>query len=156
AILSSDASEQTRLLKLWQQRRRQFHRRHRPETRIDLRLARELYGFEIKDMEPVLGYPSLEYQRIERGVSPILHTAHARILQAIYQAGEQRVQGLLQRRRARDADRVAWQSPSTLRTMIVLLAEREGGLIPLTRHLKRAGLKGLWTDRLRGIVRGRE
>ena len=38
--------------------------------------------------------------------------------------------------------------------MIRLLARREGGLIPLARHLKAAGLKGLWTGRLRAIVRG--
>src|SRR5439155_6650887 len=44
AILTDDAAEQGRLLHCWQERRRQFHRRHRPETRTDLRLARELYG----------------------------------------------------------------------------------------------------------------
>src|SRR4029077_13774131 len=72
AFLGGGTPEEPRLLQLWQQRRRQFHRRHRPETRIDLRLARELYGFELPDMEPVLGYSNLEYQKIERGVSPLL------------------------------------------------------------------------------------
>ena len=33
---------------------------------------------------------------------------------------------------------------------------REGGLIPLSRHLKRLGLKGLWTARLCAISRGEE
>ena len=45
AVLTDDAAERNRLLLRWQERRRQFHRRHRPETRTDLRLARELYGF---------------------------------------------------------------------------------------------------------------
>jgi transcriptional regulator with XRE-family HTH domain len=41
ALLTDDAAEQERLLALWRERRAQFHRRHRPETRTDLRLARE-------------------------------------------------------------------------------------------------------------------
>ncbi len=76
ALLASGASERAALLDAWQERRTQFHRRHRPETRIDLRLARELYGFEPRDMEPILGYSSLEYQKIERGVQPLADTAH--------------------------------------------------------------------------------
>jgi transcriptional regulator with XRE-family HTH domain len=39
ALLTSDAAERDRLLALWQERRRHFHSRHRPETRTDLRLA---------------------------------------------------------------------------------------------------------------------
>src|SRR4029077_9456777 len=46
ALLVPRAAERAALLAAWQERRTHFHRRHRPETRIDLRLARELYGFE--------------------------------------------------------------------------------------------------------------
>ena len=35
-------------------------------------------------------------------------------------------------------------------------ARREGGLIPLMRFLRKAGLKGLWTGRLRAITHGVE
>ncbi len=66
ALLAPGAAERAALLAAWRERRTQFHRRHRPETRFDLRLARELYGFEPRDMEPILGYSSLEYQKIER------------------------------------------------------------------------------------------
>src|SRR5207249_5742898 len=107
-----------------------------------------------KHMEAILGYTNAEYQRIERGVSPLLDTALARILQAVHQAGQRRVAALLQQRTSRAAERSAWQVPPSVATMIRLLARREGGLIPLTRHLKAAGLKGLWTGRLRAIARG--
>jgi transcriptional regulator with XRE-family HTH domain len=156
AILAPGAAERTALLTTWQERRTQFHRRHRPETRIDLRLARELYGFEPRDMEPILGYSSLEYQKIERGVQTLTETARERILNAIHQAGQKRVEALLQQRRQCQAERVAWQRPPSLPAFIKLLAQREGGLIPLSRHLKRAGLKGLWTARLRAIAQGEE
>src|SRR5262249_6666134 len=59
AVLVEAPAERERLLSLWQERRRQFHRRHRPETRTDLRLARELYGFESGEMEAILGYSRL-------------------------------------------------------------------------------------------------
>src|SRR5262249_54631849 len=72
AVLTDDRAEQSRLLSHWQERRRRFHRRHRPEIRTELRLARELYGFQFRDMERILGYSPMEYQRIERGVSPLL------------------------------------------------------------------------------------
>jgi transcriptional regulator with XRE-family HTH domain len=156
ALLTTDAAEQARLLQLWQARRRQFHRRHRPETRIDLRLAREVFGFELKDMEPILGYSNLEYQRIERGVTPLLDSAHERILQAIHQAGRRRVEELLRQRRAQEAERVAWQTPHLVTALVTLLARREGGMIPLARLLRRSGVKGLWTERLRAIAQGRE
>jgi len=156
AVLTDDAAEQNRLLLRWQERRRQFHRRHRPETRTDLRLARELYGFAPQEMQPVLGYSNAEYQRIERGVTPLLETAVTRILEAIHQAGQGRVATLLQQRNKRAAERSAWQAPPSVATMITLLARREGGLIPLTRYLREAGLKGLWTGRLRAIARGEE
>jgi transcriptional regulator with XRE-family HTH domain len=156
AVLLETDSERAKLLSRWQERRRQFHRRHRPETRIELRLAREQYGFEAVDMEEVLGYARLEYQKIERGVVPLLDSARDRILQAIHQAGQQRVEALLQHRRAREAERAAWQSPPSVSSIIVLLAKREGGLIPLSRCLRKAGLRGLWIGRLRAIARGLE
>lgn len=156
ALLTDHDKESAALLDAWQQRRMQFHRRHRPETRLDLRLARELYGFGPGDMEPILGYSSLEYQKIERGVQLLLDTAYARILQAIHAAGRRRVEALLQQRRQRQVERFAWQHPPSVPALIALLACREGGLIPLSRHLKRLGLKGLWTARLRAISRGEE
>lgn len=155
-VLTEDPRKRQQLLQLWMQRRMQFHRRHRPEMRIDLRLHRELFGFGLADMEPILGYSSLEYQRIERGVSPLQETARARILQAIDQAGQRRLEELLQHRQRRQAERFAWQSPSTAPALIKLLARREGGLIPLMRHLKKLGLKGLWTGRLRAISQATE
>ena len=156
ALLVGSESERAALLAAWQQRRLQFHRRHRPETRTDLRLARELYGFEARDMEPILGYSSLEYQKIERGVQPLTDTARQRILHAIHAAGQRRVDALLQQRRQCEAERIAWRRPSSVQALITLLARREGGFIPLARQLKRLGLKGLWTARLRAISRGEE
>jgi transcriptional regulator with XRE-family HTH domain len=155
-LVTDCEDERAALLKAWQQRRTQFHRRHRPETRIDLRLTREMYGFDPRDMEAILGYSSLEYQKIERGVQPLSSTAYDRIVQAIRAAGRCRVETLLQLRRQREADRFAWQRPPSVPALITLLAGREGGLIPLSRHLKRLGVKGLWTARLRAISRGEE
>ncbi len=156
ALLAERERERAALLAAWKQRRTQFHRRHRPETRIDLRLARELYGFEPREMEPILGYTSLEYQKIERGVQPLADTARQRIQDAIHAAGQRRVESLLQQRRQREAERVAWQRPPSVQAFITLLARREGGFIPLSRQLKRLGLKGLWAARLRAISRGEE
>jgi transcriptional regulator with XRE-family HTH domain len=156
AVLVGDNRESRKLLDLWCARRRQFHRRHRPEIRIELRLMRELYGFELSDMEPILGYSSLEYQRIERGVGPLLDSAATRILQALEEVGLGRVYALLQQRSADQTARDAWQTPRSVADLISLLARREGGLIPLTRLLKRAGLNGFWTGRLRAIAHGDE
>lgn len=156
AVLTAEGSEKERLLERWRERRKQFHRRRRPETRTDLRLARELYGFGIPDMEPVLGYTRLEYQRIERGVSPLLDTARARILQAIHQAGQRRIDALLEQRKVREIERCAWQEPASMAEMVSLLAKREGGLIPLARCLRQAGLQGFWPGRLSAIAQGRE
>jgi transcriptional regulator with XRE-family HTH domain len=156
AVLVEDDAERERLLELWRQRRRQFHRRHRPETRIELRLAREQYGFEAGDTEPILGYSRLEYQKIERGVVPVLDSARDRILQALHQAGRHRIEQLLERRRVRDQEQYAWQAPDSVPSLIMLLARREGGLIPLGRCLRAAGLSGLWIGKLRAIARGLE
>jgi transcriptional regulator with XRE-family HTH domain len=156
AVLVGETAEARRLLDLWRERRKQFHRRHRPETRVDLRLMRELYGFELSDMQPLLGYSGLEYQRIERGVTPLLESAAARIVQALEQVGQGRVYALLQQRAADLEARNDWQTPRSVADLISLLARREGGLIPLTRFLKRAKVKGLWTGRLRAIAQGEE
>ncbi len=154
ALLRCETEERTKLLELWEQRRKQFHRRHRPETRIDLRLARELYGFEHKDMEPVLGYSALEYQRLERGIDPLAETARSRILEAIHRAGQRRVEILLQKRAKCQAARSAWRSPSSVQALVALLAEREGGIIPLTRMLREAGERHIWAGQLRAIAQG--
>lgn len=156
ALLATADAERERLLALWQDRRRSFHRRRRPETRVELRLARELYGFAPRDLERVLGYTNLEYQRIERGVMPLLDAARERILDAIHAAGQRKVAELLQRRREMATRRAAWQTPPTAAALVRLLADREGGLIPLMRHLRRAGLKGLWVGRLRVLAQGNE
>ncbi len=156
ALLAEGAEERQRLLGLWEERRRQFHRRHRPETRIDLRLARERYGFDHKDMEAILGYTPLEYQRIERGAEPLADAARARILEAIGRAGQRRVEALLARRDRRDAERAAWKSPPSVRAVIARLADREGGILPLASCLRQAGVKGFWAARLRAISRGEE
>jgi transcriptional regulator with XRE-family HTH domain len=156
AVLAEDAAEQTRLLEHWQARRERFHRRHRPETRIDLRLTRELYGLELGDMEAVLGYSSREYQRIERGMEPLSDSARVRIRDALHAAGRARVESLLRRRRVREEERSAWRQPSSVREMVRLLAEREGGLVPLRRRLRRTGLRGVSASRLGGMARGED
>jgi len=156
ALLVDDPDRQDRLLDLWRRRRKQFHRRHRPEMRTDLRLERELYGFQIQDMEPILGYTSQQYQRIERGTVPLRETARERILQAVRQAGQRRLAVLLRRRDACEAEHFFWQAPPSLIDLVRLLARREGGLAPLVRVLKKSGLKGLSLSRLRAILRGGE
>jgi transcriptional regulator with XRE-family HTH domain len=156
AVLTADEAQRQRLLMAWQERRRQFHRRRRPETRIELRLARERYGFGPGDMEAVLGYDPLEYQKIERGVGPLLASAEERILTAIHQAGAKRLVELLVQRRRRQVEQTAWQTPTSVAALVALLARREGGLIPLAKRLRAAGLTRLWPGRLRAIRRGDE
>jgi transcriptional regulator with XRE-family HTH domain len=156
ALLAGNTEQQVRLLELWMERRKRFHRRRRPETRTDFRLARELYGFEHGDMEAVLGYAPLDYQKIERGVAPLSEAGHGRILAAIHQAGRRRIEALLRKKDARDAERAAWRFPKSVPTLVAHLAEREGGIVPLSRCLCRAGVKGFWPDRLRAIARGQE
>jgi transcriptional regulator with XRE-family HTH domain len=122
--------------------------------RGELRLLREMYGLTLDDVPQVLGYSSLEYQRIERGVEPLTESASQRILDAIERAGRQRVVALLQLREAGLRDGSAWQSPKSAADMISLLARREGGLAPLARQLKRAGCRGVSVPRLRAVARG--
>ena len=85
-----------------------------------------------------------------------MDTARERILAAIHQAGQRRIDELLQRRQEQQAQRSAWQAPPTAAGLVMLLARREGGLIPLARFLKKAGLKGISPARLRAIARGKE
>ena len=156
ALVVTQPEQQSRLLERWRQRRRQFHRRRRPEMRIDLRLARELYGYERHEISRILGYSNLEYQRIERGVEPLLDSARERILSAIHEAGLRRVAELLMMRSRLQTERSVWRAPPTMIAMVELLAQREGGLVPLARFLNQAGLAGSWTRRLRAIARGHE
>jgi transcriptional regulator with XRE-family HTH domain len=156
ALLTDGEEERRQHLETWRQRRRQFHMRHRPETRTDLRLVREQYGLGLADMRSILGYSSLEYQRIERGILPLLESAYHRILDALERAGRERVEGLLRLRTERETRREAWQWPGTVAEMIGLLARREGGMIPLARCLKRLEVHGFWAGRLRALASGRD
>lgn len=157
AVLAGRSEAASKLLELWLERRRIFHRRHRPEMRLDLRLARETYGFELRDIAPVLGYNAREYQKIEGGVEPLLDTARERILKAIHQAGQHRVESLLAHRRSLQARSLRWRAPRSVQELILLLSEREGGLAPLARMLRQSpGLEGVSTVRLRAIARGEE
>ncbi|GIW83087.1 MAG: hypothetical protein KatS3mg105_4894 [Gemmatales bacterium] len=155
ALLTDSDAERAKLAHLWSERRGKFHRRRRPETRIELRLKREWYGFSLADMEPILGYSSAEYQRLERGVTPLLDSAYQRILEAIDKAGRRRVQSLLAYRDEQAQRRRAWMHPTTVAEMVELLAEREGGIIPLARVLRQANIGGLWPARLRAIAQGK-
>lgn len=155
-LLVEDSKEREQLRALWTRRREQFHHRHRPETRFDLRLCREWYGFGPGDLEAILGYGRVEYQRIERGVVPLLDTARQRILAAVEKAGRAKVAELLNRRTQHQVARNAWKHPATVAGFVAGLAAREGGLIPLARLLRQHEVAGLWVDRLRRIVRGED
>jgi transcriptional regulator with XRE-family HTH domain len=154
AVLAADEAQQQQLLAVWRLRRAQFILRRRPEMRGELRLHREMYGLTLDDMPEVLGYTSLEYQRIERGVEPLGESANQRIMEAFHRAGQQRVAALLARREARLRDAAAWKSPSSAAELVSLLAHREGGLAPLARQLKKTGCRGVSVPRLRAIARG--
>ncbi len=144
------------LRRLWERRRTRFHLRHRPEMQLDLRLQREFFGFDVNDAARVLGYTSLEYQKIERGIEPLSDTARIRILGALAVAGHKKVAGIFERRSQRDSKRVAWKSPRSVSDMIRLLAVREGGLVPLSRKLKDAELAGISPPRLRSYLQEEE
>ncbi|HVA46436.1 MAG TPA: helix-turn-helix transcriptional regulator [Pirellulales bacterium] len=154
AALADNQDDQQRLLALWRRRRAQFICRRRPETRGELRLLREMYGLTLDDVPEVLGYTSLEYQRIERGVESLSETAGQRISEALERAGQQRVAALLARRDSRLRDATAWRSPASAAELVNLLSRREGGLAPLARQLKQAGCRGVSVPRLRAIARG--
>lgn len=155
ALLAGRGDEAERLLRLWEKRRQVFHRRHRPELRVDLRLAREKFGFSLHETAAFLGYTAREYQRVEAGLEPLRDTARDRILQFIEQTGQERVEQLLQERRLRLVEQARWRAPRSVTELIDLLARREGGLAPLARLLRRTpGLEDLSSARLRAIARG--
>ncbi|MSR53250.1 MAG: XRE family transcriptional regulator [Gemmataceae bacterium] len=154
AILTDSPEERADLVRRWSARRARFLQRHRPETWVKLRLRREAYGFEITEMEPILGYSSLEFQRIERGVMRLSALAQARVLAALEQAGEDRLAALIAVRRAEVARREGWHEPTSISEMVSLLVEREGGLVPFTRYLKKVGVNGIWPGRVKAIVAG--
>lgn len=138
----------------WEKRRLRFHLRHRPEMQLDLRLAREYYGFDVAEAAQHLGYTSLEYQKIERGIESLSDTARKRILEAYEKAGHERVAEVFRRRDDRDMRRIAWKSPTTVADMLTLLAKREGGVVTLARMLKSMDLYGISTPQLRGYILG--
>ena len=144
------------LRKLWEQRRIRFHLRHRPEMQLDLRMQREFFGFNVNDAARVLGYTSLEYQKIERGIEQLSDSARTRILKALSESGYEKVGEIFQRRSQRDMKRVAWKSPGSVSEMIRLLAVREGGLVPLSRKLRDAKLSGISPPRLRSYLQEEE
>lgn len=144
------------LRKLWEQRRIRFHLRHRPEMQLDLRMQREFFGFNVNDAARVLGYTSLEYQKIERGIEQLSDSARTRILKALSESGYEKVAEIFQRRSQRDMKRVAWKSPGSVSEMIRLLAVREGGLVPLSRKLRDAKLSGISPPRLRSYLQEEE
>ena len=144
------------LRKLWEQRRIRFHLRHRPEMQLDLRMQREFFGFDVNDAARVLGYTSLEYQKIERGIEQLSDSARMRILKALAEAGYEKVGEIFQRRSQRDTKRGAWKSPGSVSEMIRLLAIREGGLVPLSRKLRDAELAGISPPRLRSYLQEEE
>jgi transcriptional regulator with XRE-family HTH domain len=152
--LTQEASLELR--KLWEQRRIRFHLRHRPEMQLDLRLQREFFGFDVNDAARVLGYTSLEYQKIERGIEQLADSARSRILEALSEAGYQKVGEIFERRSQRDTKRAAWKSPGSVSDMIRLLAVREGGLVPLSRNLRDAKLAGISPPRLRSYLQEEE
>jgi len=151
-FLETEAAKQLR--ELWEQRRVRFHLRHRPEMLLDLRLAREYYGFDVGQAAKILGYTSLEYQKIERGIESIPDSARKRILEAYERAGHARICEMFQRREDRDIKRVAWQSPTTVSDFLTLLATREGGVVTLARMLTKAKLHGVSTPQLRSYIFG--
>jgi len=140
------------LCALWQKRRRRFHLRHRPEMQLDLRLQREYFGFDVAAAAELLGYTSLEYQKIERGIESLSDTARMRILKALEEAGHQKIDRLFRQRDQRDELRRAWQRPKSVSAMLTLLARREGGIVPLSRILAQSGLYGISPPRLRSYI----
>ena len=123
---------------------------------LDLRMHREFFGFNINDAARVLGYTSLEYQKIERGIEQLSDSARTRILKALSESGYEKVGEIFQRRSQRDMKRVAWKSPGSVSEMIRLLAVREGGLVPLSRKLRDAKLSGISPPRLRSYLQEEE
>ncbi|MBI1311954.1 helix-turn-helix domain-containing protein [bacterium] len=137
---------------LWERRRIRFHLRHRPEMQLDLRLQREYFGFDVAQAAELLGYSNLEYQKIERGIESLTDSARQRIIDALEDAGHLKLREVFIRRSLRDQRRQAWRQPRTVTGMLKLLAEREGGVVPLARLLADAGLYGISPPRLRSYM----
>ena len=148
--------EAAELRRLWEHRRIRFHLRHRPEMQLDLRLQREFFGFDVGQAAELLGYASLEYQKIERGIEPLTQNGRERIMTALAAAGQQKIDTVFARRDERDVKRVAWKTPQNVTNMIETLAKREGGIVPLSRVLKAAELRGVSPPRLRSYLIGDE
>ncbi len=149
-FLNCETSAELRAL--WERRRVRFHLRHRPEMQLDLRLQREYFGFDVAQAAELLGYSNLEYQKIERGIEPLTDSGRQRIIEALEEAGHQKVREVFVRRTKRDQRRQAWRQPKTVSGMLKLLAEREGGVVPLARLLAEAGLYGISPPRLRSYM----
>lgn len=149
-FLTTDEARELRCL--WEKRRIRFHLRHRPEMQLDLRLQREYFGYDVGDAARLLGYTSLEYQKIERGIEALSKNGRARILEAIEAAGQARIIEVFQRQMARDEQRLAWKEPKSVSDMLQLLSRREGGIVPFARLLKNAGLYGISPPRLRSYI----
>jgi transcriptional regulator with XRE-family HTH domain len=156
AILTSDREQQQHLRQLWEQRRNTFHRRRHPWIRIELRLCCEWYGLGAGEIEPALGYTWGQYQQLERSLLRLTEAGYQRTLAALEQAGQHRVGSLLAQRANQQRQRLTWQAPPSAPALIEMLAQREGGLIPLARLLKNASVRRVWPDRLRTIARGGE
>lgn len=149
-FLAGEAARELRAL--WERRRVRFHLRHRPEMQLDLRLQREYFGFDVAHAADLLGYSNLEYQKIERGIEPLTDSGRRRIIDALEDAGHRKVREVFVRRTQRDQRRQAWRQPRTVSSMLKLLAEREGGVVPLARLLADAGLYGISPPRLRAYM----
>jgi len=147
-----DSDEARELRKMWEYRRLRFHLRHRPEMQLDMRIQREYFGYDVAQAAEILGYTNLEYQKIERGIEKISDSARERILEAVEVAGLEKVKTIFERRARRDEGRVAWKSPVNVTEMLKLLAKREGGVVPLSRKLRDAGLYGISPPRLRSYI----
>jgi transcriptional regulator with XRE-family HTH domain len=119
---------------------------------LDLRLQREYFGFDVAQAAELLGYSSLEYQKIERGIEPLTESGRKRIIEALEEAGHEKLGEVFIRRTARDQRRQAWRQPKSVTGMLKLLAEREGGVVPLARLLADAGLYGISPPRLRSYM----
>ncbi len=149
-FLAGETAAELRML--WERRRVRFHLRHRPEMQLDLRLQREYFGFDVAQAAELLGYSNLEYQKIERGIEPLTDTGRKRIIEALEDAGHEKLRDVFVRRTARDQRRQAWRQPKSVTGMLKLLAEREGGVVPLARLLADAGLYGISPPRLRSYM----
>ena len=151
AVLTTDSAERTRLLDLWQQRRVDFHRRRRPETRTELRLVRRTVWVQPGRHGTAAGLhqPGVSEGRARRQ-SAAGHRASASCGRCTRRVSGAWTPCCSSDARRRCAGRCG--DAALGRGLITSLADREGGLLPLARLLKGAGLRGLWIGRLRAMV----